>query len=94
VLAKPRKFYKTLGAGVFAIGVGIAAGLASDFADSSWNITKKREMRETLETVITAFKEDVEEYNSFLVTMLYNFFSHLTMQQNELCVYIWHVLYG
>jgi hypothetical protein len=59
-----------LGAGVIAIGVGIAAGLASDFADSSWNVTKNREMREMLEMVITAFKEDVEEYNSFLVTML------------------------
>jgi hypothetical protein len=78
-----------LGAGVVAIGVGIAAGLASDFADSSWNVTKNREMREMLEMVITAFKEDVEEYNSFLVTMLYNFFSHLTMQQNKVvCLYL------
>ncbi len=74
VLAKPRKSYKTLGTGVITIGAGIAAGLASDFADSSWNITKNREMREMLEMVIKAFKEDVEECSNFLVTMLYNFF--------------------
>ncbi len=81
-----------MGAGVFAIGVGIAAGLASDFADSSWNITKKREMREMLEMVITTFKEDVEECSSFLVTMLYNFFTsdHATKRA---CVFISDMFY-
>lgn len=51
-------------AGIVAIAVGITAGLASDFADSSWHFSKQKEMKEKLDAVIQAFKEDLEEHIS------------------------------